>query len=195
MSEARSSRRRARRARCGRVRAGRPRAARIAATRSRRTRPRKRSSSASVAAEGNLQAVKATPILTPQNSGSRPDEDRVARARRHRRQAARRRRQVRSERLREAAARRRGRSRVGERAARRKNIKSHTAVADSETDADLAGDELEQTRRFQAKDAEIFSRNQIIESEVDANLAGAKQDPRAAGRGRSRSGARNRTPR
>src|SRR6185437_10969449 len=55
------------------------------------------------------------------------------------------------------------------------NIKSRTAVADSQTDADLAGDELEQTRRFQAKDAEIFSRNQIVESEVDADLAGEKQ--------------------
>ncbi|HEX4452839.1 MAG TPA: HlyD family efflux transporter periplasmic adaptor subunit [Kofleriaceae bacterium] len=128
-----------------------------------------------VTAEGNLQSVKATPILTPQNSGYGPmkiawlapdgsavksgdvvvkfdpsDSER---------------------RLRD------GKSDLDSANARlaEENIKSKNAVNDSETDSDLAGDELEQTRRFQAKDAEIFSRNQIIESEVDADLAGEKQ--------------------
>ena len=56
------------------------------------------------------------------------------------------------------------------------NIKSRTAVAGRETSAELAGKELEQTRQFQNKDEEIFSRNQIIESEIDETLAGAKKD-------------------
>jgi HlyD family secretion protein len=128
-----------------------------------------------VTAEGNLQSVKATPILTPQNSAAGPmkiawlapdgsavksgdivvkfdpsDSER---------------------RLRD------GKADLDSANARlaQENVKSQNAVDDSATDADLAGDELEQTRRFQAKDAEIFSRNQIIESEVDANLAGEKQ--------------------
>ncbi len=54
-------------------------------------------------------------------------------------------------------------------------VKSRAAVADSEADADLATVELEQTKRFQAKDKTIFSRNQIIEAEVDAKLADAKE--------------------
>jgi HlyD family secretion protein len=54
-------------------------------------------------------------------------------------------------------------------------IKARTAVAGREADAEMAASELEQTKRFQSKDAQIFSRNQIIESEIDANLADAKQ--------------------
>ncbi len=54
-------------------------------------------------------------------------------------------------------------------------IKSKTAVASRETDAEMAASELDQTKRFQSKDAQIFSRNQIIESEIDADLADAKQ--------------------
>ncbi|HEY1813437.1 MAG TPA: hypothetical protein VGG74_13890 [Kofleriaceae bacterium] len=128
-----------------------------------------------VVAEGNLQAVKATPILTPQNSGAGPmkiawlapdgtavkEHDSV----------------VKFDPSDSEKRLRDGEADLESANARlsSENIKSRTAVADSETDADLAGDELEQTRRFQAKDAEIFSRNQIIESEVDANLAGEKQ--------------------
>jgi multidrug efflux pump subunit AcrA (membrane-fusion protein) len=55
-------------------------------------------------------------------------------------------------------------------------VKSSAAVADRDTDAVLARDELERTQRFEAKDQMIFSRNQIIESEIDEHLAGAKQD-------------------
>jgi HlyD family secretion protein len=54
-------------------------------------------------------------------------------------------------------------------------VKSNTAVAGRNTDAVLARDELEQTRKFQSKDQMIFSRNQIIESEIDEHLAAAKQ--------------------
>lgn len=40
--------------------------------------------------------------------------------------------------------------------------------------AELSQAELEKTREFQSKDAEIFSRNQIIESEIDEKLSTAK---------------------
>jgi len=56
------------------------------------------------------------------------------------------------------------------------SIKSATAVAGRDTAAELAGKELDSTRQFQSKDQEIFSRNQIIESEIDETLAGAKKD-------------------
>jgi HlyD family secretion protein len=128
-----------------------------------------------VTAEGNLQAVKATPIITPQNGGYGPmkiawvvpDGSAVKQG------------DVvvkfdpsdSEKRLKDSQA---DLSSANARLAE-ENIKSKTAVADSQTDADLAGDELEQTRRFQAKDSEIFSRNQIIESEVDSELAGQKQ--------------------
>jgi len=58
---------------------------------------------------------------------------------------------------------------------RKETVKSSTAVAGRDSDAVLARDELDRTRKFQSKDQMIFSRNQIIESEVDEQLAGAKQ--------------------
>jgi HlyD family secretion protein len=128
-----------------------------------------------VTAEGNLQAVKATPILTPQNSGYGPmkiawlatDGSAVKKGDIV----------VKYDPSESEKRLRDGKADLDSANARlaEENIKSRTAVADSQTDADLAGDELEQTRRFQAKDAEIFSRNQIVESEVDADLAGEKQ--------------------
>jgi multidrug efflux pump subunit AcrA (membrane-fusion protein) len=58
---------------------------------------------------------------------------------------------------------------------REENVKSSAAVAGRNTDAQLASDELDQTRKLTAKDSTIFSRNQIIESEIDEHLAAAKQ--------------------
>lgn len=58
---------------------------------------------------------------------------------------------------------------------RGEDIKSRSKVADRESDADLAKDEVDQARKFQSKDQQIFSRNQIVESEVDEHLAEAKQ--------------------
>jgi HlyD family secretion protein len=55
------------------------------------------------------------------------------------------------------------------------NIKGKSAVEARDNAAKLAGQELEQTRKFQSKDKDIYSRNQIIESEIDEKLAGAKQ--------------------
>jgi len=54
-------------------------------------------------------------------------------------------------------------------------VKARAAVAGRDTDAELARDELDQTRKFQSRDQMIFSRNQIIESEIDEHLAAAKQ--------------------
>ena len=58
---------------------------------------------------------------------------------------------------------------------RAEQIKAGAAVAARDTAAQLASEELEQTRRFQSKDREIFSRNQIIESEIDEGLATARK--------------------
>lgn len=55
-------------------------------------------------------------------------------------------------------------------------IKDKTAVEARDTAAALARQELEQRKRFASKDQEIFSRNQIIEAEIDDKLATAKQD-------------------
>lgn len=53
-------------------------------------------------------------------------------------------------------------------------IKSKAAVATRVTDQQTAESELDQQKKFAAKDPEIYSRNTIIESEIDQNLAGAK---------------------
>ncbi|MBV8761081.1 MAG: efflux RND transporter periplasmic adaptor subunit [Deltaproteobacteria bacterium] len=54
-------------------------------------------------------------------------------------------------------------------------VKSKAAVKGRETDADLAADELDQQKKFQSKDEQIFSKNQIVESQIDEGLAQAKQ--------------------
>jgi multidrug efflux pump subunit AcrA (membrane-fusion protein) len=59
---------------------------------------------------------------------------------------------------------------------REEQIKSKAAVDGRDTAAELATQELEQTRQFQSKDEAIFSRHQIVESEIDEHLAGAKRD-------------------
>lgn len=129
-----------------------------------------------VVADGNLQSTKATPILTPDDGGMGPmkiawlaDDGTAVKkgdivVKFDPSDAERRLRDGNAD-LASAAAR------LAE-----ESVKSRAAIDDSVTDADLAGEDLEQTRRFQAKDAEIYSRNQIIESEVDATLAGQKQD-------------------
>lgn len=54
-------------------------------------------------------------------------------------------------------------------------IKSRTAVEGRDSAADLAAAELDQQRKFQSKDEEIFSHNTIVESAIDEKLATAKQ--------------------
>jgi multidrug efflux pump subunit AcrA (membrane-fusion protein) len=130
-----------------------------------------------VHADGNLRAVKATPIAAPQSEGDfgalkvawlAPDGTAVKKG------------DV-LVRFDPSAPEKQLRDGEADRASadaqlREQQIKSKTAAADSKTDADLANDELAETRKFQSKDKEIFSRNQIIESEVDERLATAKQD-------------------
>jgi multidrug efflux pump subunit AcrA (membrane-fusion protein) len=129
-----------------------------------------------VSAEGNLRAVKATPVSAPQSGGGfgpmkiawiAPDGAAVKEG--------------------EVIMRfdptdpekqlREGKADLAIASAKlaQEAIKSKTAVAGRDAAADLAGDELEQQRKFQSKDKEIFSRNQIVESEIDEHLAGAKQ--------------------
>jgi multidrug efflux pump subunit AcrA (membrane-fusion protein) len=54
-------------------------------------------------------------------------------------------------------------------------VKSSAAVKGRETDAVLAADELDEQKKFQSKDEQIFSKNQIIESQIDEGLAQAKE--------------------
>jgi HlyD family secretion protein len=129
-----------------------------------------------VTAEGNLRAVKATPVTAPQSGGSfgpmkiawlAPDGAAVKAG--------------------EVVVRfdpsdpekqlRDGQADLAVASAKLagEEIKSRTAVQGRDSAADLAGAELEQQRKFQSKDKEIFSRNTIVEAEIDEKLAGAKQ--------------------
>jgi multidrug efflux pump subunit AcrA (membrane-fusion protein) len=128
-----------------------------------------------VNAEGNLRALKATPITTPKTSSDgamkiawlAPDGGNVKQGDvvvRFDRTAAEKQ-LVDGQADRESATARR----------QAEQIKSGAAVAARDTAAKLAADELDQTRRFQSKDKEIFSRNQIIESEIDERLAAARK--------------------
>ena len=55
-------------------------------------------------------------------------------------------------------------------------IAGKIAVAGRDDTATLADKELEQTRTFQSKDTDIYSRNQIIESAIDEKLATQRKD-------------------
>jgi len=130
-----------------------------------------------VAAEGNLRAVKATPVAAPQDGniggglkiawlatdGTLVKKDQVL---------------VKfdpsdpEKQLRDGEADRA----KADAQLRSETIKSKAAVADRESDAAMAKDELDRTRKFQNKDEMIFSRNQIIESEIDAQLANKKEE-------------------
>lgn len=129
-----------------------------------------------VTAEGNLRAVKATPVTAPQSGGQFgpmkiawiADDGAPVKAGEVvvRFDPTDPEKQLRDGKADLAAA---NAKLAGER------IKSTTAVASRDIAAELAGAELEQQRKFQSKDAEIFSRNTIIEAQIDEQLAGAKQ--------------------
>jgi multidrug efflux pump subunit AcrA (membrane-fusion protein) len=129
-----------------------------------------------VTAEGNLRAVQATRLTTPRGSGRMgpmkiawltPDGTLVKKG-----DVV-----VRFDPSEPEKQLRDGQADLDSASARlsEETIKSRAAVAGRNTDAMLARDELEQTRKFQSKDQTIFSRNQIIESEIDEHLATAKQ--------------------
>jgi multidrug efflux pump subunit AcrA (membrane-fusion protein) len=54
-------------------------------------------------------------------------------------------------------------------------IRGKSAVDSRDAAAKMAQDELEQQRKFQSKDEEIFSHNTIVEGQIDETLADAKQ--------------------
>ncbi|HSK04652.1 MAG TPA: hypothetical protein VK932_25555 [Kofleriaceae bacterium] len=128
-----------------------------------------------VSAEGNLRAVKATPLIVPKTSGFgamkiawlAPDGGIVKQG-----DVV-----VRFDRTGPEKQLADGRADLASANARlaAEQIKAGAAVAARDTAAKLASDELAQTRRFQSKDKEIFSRNQIIESELDEQLAAARK--------------------
>jgi HlyD family secretion protein len=129
-----------------------------------------------VIAEGNLRAVKATPVSAPQSGGSfgpmkiawlAPDGAAVKAG-----EVV-----VRFDPTEPEKQLRDGQADLAVASAKlaEEEIKSKTAVQGRDSAADLAGAELEQQRKFQSKDKEIFARNTIVEAEIDEKLAGAKQ--------------------
>jgi multidrug efflux pump subunit AcrA (membrane-fusion protein) len=129
-----------------------------------------------VTAEGNLRAVKATPLSAPRSSGwmgpvklawLAADGTRVAAG-----DVV-----VRFDPSEPEKQLRDGQADLDSATTRlrQESVKSNAAVAGRDSDAVMARDELDQTRKFQSKDQMIFSRNQIIESEIDEHLAGARQ--------------------
>jgi HlyD family secretion protein len=129
-----------------------------------------------VTAEGNLRAVKATPVSAPQSGGSfgpmkiawlAPDGAAVKAG-----DVV-----VRFDPTDPEKQLRDGQADLAVASAKlaEEAIKSKTAVEGRDSAADLAGAELEQQRKFQSKDKEIFARNTIVEAEIDEKLAGAKQ--------------------
>ena len=128
-----------------------------------------------VNAEGNLRALKATPLIVPKTSAQgamkvawlAPDGSIVKQG-----DVV-----VRFDRSGPEKQLADGQADLASASARRKaeQIKAGAAVAARDTTAQLAAEELDQTRRFQSKDKEIFSRNQIIESEIDEGLATARK--------------------
>lgn len=129
-----------------------------------------------VTAEGNLRAVKATPVTAPQSGGSfgpmkiawLAEDGAAVKAGEV---------VVRFDPTEPEKQLRDGQSDLAAASAKlaEEQIKSKTAVEGRDSAAELAGAELDQQRKFQSKDEEIFSRNTIIESQIDEKLAGAKQ--------------------
>jgi HlyD family secretion protein len=130
-----------------------------------------------VTAEGNLRAVKATPVIAPQAGGSfgpmkiawlAQDGIPVKAG-----EVV-----VRFDPTEPEKQLRDGQADLAAASAKlaQEQIKSTTAVDNRDSAANLAGAELEQQRKFQSKDKEIFSRNTIVEAEIDENLAGAKRE-------------------
>jgi multidrug efflux pump subunit AcrA (membrane-fusion protein) len=129
-----------------------------------------------VTAEGNLRAVKATPVTAPPSTGDfgpmkiawlAPDGAAVKAG-----EVV-----VRFDPTEPEKQLRDGQSDLAAASAKlaEEQIKSRTAVDNRDSAANLAGAELDQQRKFQSKDKEIFSRNTIVEAEIDEKLAGAKQ--------------------
>lgn len=130
--------------------------------------------SRSVEAEGNLRAVKATPITAPQAqrpytiSWVAPDGSSVAKDEVVVRFAARE--------LEKALLDGKDDRAIAKTSMATDAAESKKAQRSRDRSAELARAELEQTREFQSKDQEIFSRHQIIESQIDSALSESRLD-------------------
>ncbi len=129
-----------------------------------------------VTAEGNLRAVKATPLSVPQQEsefGSKvawlaPDGARIKKG-----DVV-----VRFDATEPEKQLRESQADLASAAARMgaERINGKLAVDGRDTTAVLADKELEQTQKFQQKDKDIYSRSQIIEAEIDTTLATSRKD-------------------
>ncbi|MBA3541113.1 MAG: efflux RND transporter periplasmic adaptor subunit [Deltaproteobacteria bacterium] len=130
-----------------------------------------------VTAEGNLRAVKATPLTVPQSQGD-SGAVKVAWVATDGMPVKKGDVVVRFDPSDPEKALRNGTADLESANARlgAEQIQSRSAIDARDTAAVLATKELEQTRQYQSKDQQIFSRNQIIESEIDEQLAGARKD-------------------
>lgn len=129
-----------------------------------------------VTAEGNLRAVKATPVLAPPSTG-RFGPMKIAWLAADGQAVKAGDVVVRFDPTEPEKQLRDGKSDLASASAKlaEERIKSTTAIDHRDSAANLAGAELEQQRKFQTKDKEIFARNTIVEAEIDETLAGAKQ--------------------
>lgn len=128
-----------------------------------------------VVAEGHLTAARSTPLIVPLDSPQAvkiawmiPDGSRVAEGDPV----------VRfdptelEERL---EVGRSDRSAAGQKIARTEVMRD-AKLANLDRDAELSDEQLESARRFQSKDAEIYSRFEIISSEIDTGLASSRKE-------------------
>lgn len=130
-----------------------------------------------VLAEGNLRAVKATPLTAPSTSG-RPGPKKIAWIAPDGQRVVKGAVVVKFDTSDPERELQNGQADLDSATARlqAEQIHSRVAIEGRDTAAMLAAKELEQTRQFQSKDETIYSRNQIIESQIDEALAGARKE-------------------
>jgi RND family efflux transporter MFP subunit len=131
-----------------------------------------------VTAEGNLRAVKATPLSAPRNGGGWDGPVKIAWLASDGTKVKAGDVVVRFDPSDPEKQLREGQADLAAASAKLagEQIKSQNAIAGRDKEAENAADELEQQRKFQSKDEQIFSHNQIVEGQIDETLAGAKQD-------------------
>jgi len=134
-----------------------------------------------IAAEGNLKAVKATPLTAPLEAQGplkiawlAPEGVRVAAGEVVVRFDP-------TDKEKEVADGRADRD-VSERKIAKKRAEDDATLKNLDRDSDQARLELDNARTFQSKDPEIFSRIEIIESQIDETLASQRVDHASASR-------------
>lgn len=139
-----------------------------------------------VTAEGNLKAVKATPLLTPRRSrqalkiawlavdGSRIKEGEVVA-------------RFDPTEMEKKLVDGQAALLTAQRKISKERIDIGSVQAERDRESEMTRLELEQTKKFQRKNAVIFSRNDIIESEIDGELSQARLEHAEAAEGIERS--------